>query len=234
MVNSNRSPYDRRSRRLAAAALTAFIVFMAVVCWFVGRPLVRFVSEPELFRQWVDENGIWGRIAFLGMVVFQVIIAIIPGEPLEIGAGYAFGAVEGTGLFLLGAAIGSTVVFLLVRKFGGWVVEAFFSREKIRSLKFMQNSRRLNLIAFIVMFIPGTPKDLISYFMGLTDMRLGHWILISFFARIPSVITSTIGGNALGLQDYSDAIIAFAVMAVISALGILIYRKISKIKSEKK
>lgn len=234
MVNSNRSPYDRRSRRLAAGALMAFVVFMAVVCWFVGRPLVRFVSEPELFRQWVDKNGIWGRIAFLGMVVFQVIIAIIPGEPLEIGAGYAFGAVEGTGLFLLGATIGSTVVFLLVRKFGGWVVEAFFSREKIRSLKFMQNSRRLNLIAFIVMFIPGTPKDLISYFMGLTDMRLGHWILITFFARIPSVITSTIGGNALGLQDYSDAIIAFAVMAAISALGILIYRKISKIKSEKK
>lgn len=123
---------------------------------------------------------------------------------------------------------------MLVRKFGGWVVEAFFPKEKIHSLKFMQNNRRLNLIAFIVMFIPGTPKDLISYFMGLTDMRLSHWILISFFARIPSVVTSTIGGNALGLQDYSDAIIAFVVMAVISAAGILVYRKISRIKSEKK
>lgn len=233
MVNSKPGPVDCRSRRLAALALAAFLVFMGAVCWFVGRPLIRFVSEPERFRLWVDQNGIWGRIAFLGMVLFQVIIAIIPGEPFEIGAGYAFGIVEGTGLCLLGTAMGSIAVFLLVRRFGGWVVEAFFPRDEIRNLKFLKNSRRLNLIAFIVMFIPGTPKDLISYFIGLTDMRLKTWILIVLIARIPSVITSTIGGNALGLRDYADAIIAFGIMAAISAAGILIYRRISRGKSGK-
>ena len=49
--------------------------------------MIRFVSEPEKFRLWVDEHGIWGRLAFIGMVIFQIIVAIIPGEPLEIGAG---------------------------------------------------------------------------------------------------------------------------------------------------
>lgn len=232
MVNSKHYPPDVRSKYLATVALAAFLIFMVAVCWFVGRPLVRFVSEPDKFRLWVAENGVKGRIAFLGMIVFQVIVAIVPGEPFEIGAGYAFGVVEGTLLCLAGAAIGSVAVFLLVRRFGGWVVEAFFPKKEIRSLRFLQNTRRLNLIAFIVMFIPGTPKDLISYFIGLTDMRLRTWMLIAFFARIPSVITSTIGGNALGLKDYSAAIIAFAVMAVISIAGVWIYRRISRNRAE--
>lgn len=130
MVNSKHCPPDVRSKYLATVALAAFLIFMVAVCWFVGRPLVRFVSEPDKFRLWVAENGVKGRIAFLGMIVFQVIVAIVPGEPFEIGAGYAFGVVEGTLLCLAGAAIGSVAVFLLVRRFGGWVVEAFFPQKR--------------------------------------------------------------------------------------------------------
>ena len=58
--------------------------------------MIEFVSEPEKFRLWVNSHGFFGKIAFVGMVFFQVVLALIPGEPLEIGAGYAFGAVEGT------------------------------------------------------------------------------------------------------------------------------------------
>lgn len=65
--------------------------------------MLKFVSEPEKFRAWVDGHGIYGRLAFIGMMVLQVFIAIIPGEPLEIGAGYAFGMWEGTLLCMAGA-----------------------------------------------------------------------------------------------------------------------------------
>ena len=87
---------DRQKKIWGIATVIGLVVFMGLLCWFVGRPMIRFVSEPEKFRLWVDEHGIWGRLAFIGMVIFQIIVAIIPGEPLEIGAGYAFGAVEGT------------------------------------------------------------------------------------------------------------------------------------------
>lgn len=228
MVNVNHSRSDARTKLLAGAALSIFLIFMAVVFWFVGRPLVQFVSEPEKFRQWVDQNGVWSRLAFMGMMALQIIIAIIPGEPLEIGAGYAFGAVEGTLLCLAGAVCGSMLIFVLVRRFGVRLVEVFFPREKIQGMKFMQNARRLNLLVFLIMLIPGTPKDLIAYFMGLTRMKLSTWLLITATARIPSVITSTIGGNALGVQDYTFAIAVFAVTLIITIVGIYIYRKISR------
>jgi uncharacterized membrane protein YdjX (TVP38/TMEM64 family) len=59
-------------------------------------------------------------------------------------------------------------------------------------------------------------------------------IFICTVCRLPSVITSTVGGDALGTGEYSFAIIVFAVTAVVSFLGILIYRKISKKNDGKK
>ena len=162
-----------------------------------------------------------------------MIVALIPGEPLEIAAGYAFGSVEGTVLTLAGIAIGSTLVFLFVRIFGICLVQVFFPLEKIHSLRLLQNSKRFHTILFIIMFIPGTPKDLISYFVGLTEMKLGHWILLTSVARIPSVVTSTVGGNALGEEKYLFAALVFAVTVAVSLLGFFVYNRITKRRQQK-
>ena len=105
---------------------------------------------------------------------------------------------------------------------------AFFSREKVESVRFLQNTRRLELILLIIFLIPGTPKDIITYFVGLTKIKLWIFLLIVFFARIPSVITSTISGDALGLKRYEIAGVTFGITLVISLAGILLYRKITK------
>lgn len=218
----------RQKKIFGLITLVFLLVFVGSVTAFLGPPMLEFVSQPEEFRNWVDGHGIWGRLLFLGMVIFQVIFAIIPGEPLEIGAGYAFGAVEGTVLSMIGTTVGGMLVFQLVRKFGIRLVEIFFPVEKIRSLWFLRTAKRRDVLTFLVFFIPGTPKDLLCYFMGLTDMKLGTWIFISAVARIPSIVTSTIGGDALGEGKYLFALIAFAVTALISLGGLLIYQKIIK------
>lgn len=211
-----------------ALAFLVFVLFCVLVGWFIGRPMLALVDEPERFRAWVDERGIWGRLIFIGMTALQVIVALIPGEPLELGAGYAFGVLEGTLLSLTGIVLGSAIVFCFVRNFGVRVVEIFFSREKIHSMKFLQDSQKLNIITFAILLIPGTPKDLLAYFMGLTDMKLSTWLIISALARIPSVISSTISGNALGTQNYRLAILASAITAAISLIGLGIYHLIQR------
>lgn len=218
---------EAHKKKIYLFAIIVALIFIGAVGYLVGKPMVEFVREPERFRAWVDSSGFASRVIFVGMVVFQLIIALIPGEPLEMGAGYAFGAVEGTILCIIGCVIGSALVFLFVRRFGVKLVEVFFPREKIRSLRFLQDSRRLNLLTFIVFFIPGTPKDLLSYFIGLTDMKLGTWLCITAVARIPSIVTSTVTGDALGLKDYQFALIAFGVTLALSLAGILVYRRLS-------
>lgn len=228
MKESNHRLSAKHKKLIGILSAVAMVALFALLAWFVGRPLVQFISEPEQFRVWVDAHGFVGRLAFVGMVVMQVVIALIPGEVFELGAGYAFGFWEGSLLCMVGVLLGNIVVFGLVRKFGIKILEAFFSLEKIRSMKFLQNTKRLNLLVFIINFIPGTPKDLISYAVGLTPIRLRDWIIITAIARIPSVITSTMAGSALGESNYTFAIIVFVTTIVISGIGVLIYRWISK------
>ena len=133
---------------------------------------------------------------------------------------------------LIGAVLGGAIVVLLVRRYGIKLVEVFFPKEKIMSLRFMQDSRRLELLVFIVFMIPGTPKDLLCYAVGLTNLRMRDWLWISLVARIPSIITSTIGGNALGERNYVFAAAVFAVTLLISLGGILLYRHICRKENE--
>ena len=225
---------EKQKKRLAAGAVVIFILFSAAVFWFVGQPMIRFARQPELFRAWVEQRGVWGKLAYVGMVLLQVLVAVIPGEPLEICGGYAFGALWGTVLCLLGALLGSVAVFAFVRRFGQPLVEVFFPREKLESLRFLHSSPRRDALLWLIFTVPGTPKDLLCYFAGLTDLSWGKWLLISSVGRIPSIVTSTIGGDALGVQNYQFALIAFAVTLAISGVGLLIYRAVCRRHENKK
>ncbi|MGN0492624.1 MAG: TVP38/TMEM64 family protein [Acutalibacteraceae bacterium] len=231
--NEERHLTTKQKKIISVCAFLLFLGFSAAVAWFIGKPMISLVSEPEKFRDWVESRGNWGRLIFIGMMVFQVLIALVPGEPLEIGAGYAFGAVEGTLLCIAGVTIGSLLVFGLVRRFGIRLVEVFFDTGKIKQLKFLQNEKRLDLITFLVFFLPGTPKDLLTYFVGLTDIKLSKFIVIVSVARLPSIITSTVGGSALGIGRYELAAIVFGGTVVISLLGLFIYNRICKHRAKK-
>lgn len=213
---------------LKAIAFFLFLLFIFFVTAYLGKPLLTMVDSPVAFRVLVEEKGLYARFLFVCLVFVQVVVALIPGEPLEICAGIAFGGMEGTLLCLLGIFLGSAVIFLLVRKLGVRLVEVFFSVEKIRSLHFLQNEKRLDRVLFLIMMIPGTPKDLLSYFVPLTKISLGHWLALTTFARIPSVVTSTVGGDALGEKNYLFAAIVFAVTCLISLAGAVLFDYFTK------
>lgn len=219
---------EKQKKWVFAAAFVVFVVFCVLTGWLVGVPMVEFANDPERFREWVDASGIWGRVLFVGMVVLQVVVAFIPGEPVELAAGYAFGFWEGSALTMAGFLLGSWLVFALVRKFGVKLVEVFFHKNKIAELRFLQNPRKAKIIAFLLMLIPGTPKDFLSYFAGLTPLTLSQWLRIVAFARIPSLVTSSLTGAAAGEENYLLSGVMLAVTLIISISGILYYRHICK------
>lgn len=212
----------------AVIILSLILAFSVAVYFIAARPLIAFINDPVMFKNFVDSRGILAHIAFVLMVVFQIIIAFIPGEPFELAAGYAFGSFMGTLLCVIGSVIGCTIVFLLTRKFGMSLVELFFEKEKIDKLKFLKSSRKRNIIIFLLFFIPGTPKDIISYFVGLTDIKLGWWLFICSVAKLPSIITSTVSGGALGEKRYILAVVFLVATAVISLIGVGVYKQICK------
>ncbi|MBQ2455754.1 MAG: TVP38/TMEM64 family protein [Firmicutes bacterium] len=217
-----------RDKKIGTAVIAIMVVLVAAAWIYVGIPMVRLIRQPEVFRDWVDSHGVFGRISFVLMVIFQIIIAVIPGEPFELAAGYAFGAVEGTVLCILASFLGSMIVFMLVRRYGMRLVRLFFTEEKIESLRFLKTSRKRAFLFFIIFMIPGTPKDLLGYYAGLTDMSIGTWAFISFFGRLPSLLTSTLGGDAMGDSRYGLAAGILCAAVLLSGAGALIYGKIGR------
>lgn len=219
-------------KRLYLLGVAVFALFCLFVGWYIGVPMVRLAKTPELFQAWVDSHGIWGRLLFIGMVFLQVIVALIPGEPLELAAGYAFGVAEGMGLSMTGILLGSLTVFLLVRWLGVRLVSVFFADRDIRRLSFLKHPKKSFILALVLMTIPGTPKDLLSYFAGLTPLTLGQWLGIVAVGRIPSVITSVVTGAAAGERNYLLAAVTLVVTLAISGAGIWYYRRLSSEQSE--
>lgn len=224
---------EKQKKALTIAGFIIFLAVMGLVTWFVGRPLISFAKEPEKFREWVNGFGVWGKLIFVGLIVLQIIVAFIPGEPFEIVAGYAFGTFWGTLLCVVGEVIGSVLVFLFVRKCGDRAIEVFFPREKIDSLRFMRDEKKVETFAFIAFLIPGTPKDILSYCAGITHMKLSTWVFISTVARFPSVITSTVSGDALGMGQHLFAVIVFVVTIALSLVGLFFYNRAVKRRAEK-
>lgn len=224
---------ETQRKQLSILAMVVFVLFCLIVTVFIGVPMVKLAKQPEAFRAWVDSFGIWGQLIFVGMVILQVIVALIPGEAIELAGGYAFGAVEGTLLCMLGIVIGSWLVFAAVRRVGPKLIEVFFPDREIKRLAFLKNPRKAKVLTFILMTIPGTPKDLLSYFAGLTPLTTMQWLSIVTVARIPSLVSSTVSGAAAGEKNYLLAVIVMASTLLVSGIGILYYRKICRESEEK-
>lgn len=222
---------DKEERKTSKLRLVIRILLGALAlgfCVALGILMYQFVSETAKMEALMSRGPYVGRLIYVLMAFLQVVIALIPGEPVEIAGGYVFGAVEGTILYLLGATLGSFLVFGIVRKFGSNLLELFFNRDTIKNLRFLQHSRRRTILLALIFILPGTPKDLLCYFAGLTDIPFKVWFWVCSVGRLPSVITSMMGGDALETRSYVDAIVVFAVTVGISMIGMLVYNGICK------
>lgn len=218
--------YILKRRIFAGASIVVLLGISAWLTWFLWKRVGIFeLDHISEFQTRIDAFGAWGWLVALGIQVLQVIVALIPGEVVEVGCGMAFGTWGGLLICLAGSAIGSAIIFLLVRKFGVKLVEVFVSREKINSLKFLSNERKLKSIIFLVFFTIGTPKDLLTYFAGLTNIKFHEFLIISTVARIPSVISSILVGDTLSEGNFVSSILIFAASAVLGLMGVVAYNK---------
>ena len=67
-----------------------------------------------------------------------------------------------------------------------------------------------------------------TYIIGLTDMSIPMYLLLTGLCRLPSVLISTVGGDALGQNRWVQTIVFFAISAVVSLIGYFIYQIVQK------
>jgi uncharacterized membrane protein YdjX (TVP38/TMEM64 family) len=212
------------------------ILFSVFVLIFIGITIYAFPfimslknEEARLALQAkIDSFGFWGWLVMLLIQTAQVVIAFLPGEPFEIIMGVMYGPFLGTLTCFLGITLGTLIIYVLARKIGKPFISLFIDPDKLNDYRFLNTKEKKDALVFTLFFIPGTPKDVLTYFAPFLDMSIVRFIIISLFARIPSIITSTISGDSISNGNWTLTIIIFSVTFVVAIIGYFINKQFMK------
>lgn len=210
--------------------LIAFIVVMVVMCALAWPYISGLYEEGGIDRVLaeVQNAGPLGVVFLLIIEFLQVVVAFIPGEVVQIAAGMLYGPWLGALVVIVGCVLSSAFVFVVVHKLGAPFVQGMVPAQYLEKFRKFEASGKMNFVVFILFLIPGLPKDVFTYLVPLTDMRMRTFLLISNVGRIPGVVVSTYAASGIVEGDYLQSAIIFAVAAVIAVLGILGYGRITK------
>lgn len=212
-----------------AAAILSVVSVLTCLLSVGGYLLIRArFGDANVLKEWAWEHPVLGVLLMILVTAVQVVVAFIPGELVEVAAGVIFGAFWGTVISLGGILLGSVTAICLARRFGRGLVEALYPREKLDSLPVLSEPSKRNAMTALLFLIPGTPKDLLTYIIGLTDMSIPLYILLTAVCRLPSVVSSTMTGAALGDNRFLLALYILIGTGVVSGIGYLIYLRIHK------
>ena len=111
---------------------------------------------------------------------------------------------------------------------GAPFVQSMVPVQYLEKFRKFEKTGKLNIIVFILFLIPGLPKDVFTYLVPLTDMRMRTFLLLSNVGRIPGIVVSTYAADGLADGRLMESAIIFAVAAVIAVLGIVFRERIMK------
>ena len=183
--------------------LLTIIIFIGIIIisYCLIQPILGLMSDETKIKDWVLNKGALGIIGFILLIMLQVIVAVIPGGPFELAAGYIFGPIAGVVICIFSATLASIIVFILVRKFGIKLASIFISEKNLKLIEKYEDSpdhkKRIEKVLAIIFVIPGSPKDVLNYLAGLTKIPIINWIFINLLGRIPGIVVSTLSGSAI-------------------------------------
>jgi len=203
-------------RRVVLLMLLAGI---ALAAFYRGR------FDVAVLELWIQDAGIWAPLLFMAVYAVASVL-FLPGSVLTLAGGALFGPVLGTFLNLTGATIGATLAFLIARYLASeWVASKTGGR--LKQLINGVEGEGWRFVAF-TRLIPLFPFNLLNYALGLTRIKLSHYLLATYICMLPGAIAYTYlgyaGREAIGGGEgiMQKAILALALLAIVAFLPRLI------------
>ena len=224
-----------KAKMLKLIALILIKAILAIATIYM-MPIIKQINTPEgqeEFKAKITNSGITGILILFGLELAQIVLAILPGEPIEILAGICFGPIWGTIFLMISVFIVTCIIYFLVKKFGRDFIYEFFPKEKVNKLensKLFKDEKKIELVMIILFLIPGTPKDLLVYIGGLLPIKTSRFLAISTLLRFPSIISSTIAGANIIEGQWKAGILAYIITFAITFIVIFIINKLDKNK----
>ncbi len=217
---------ERRAHRIRIALVVAFVLLLAAVLVLLamhGRTLLAHLADGRLVQRQAERLGPFAPVVCIGIVVLQQLSAIIPAEPVELAAGYAFGFWQGALVCLVGSVLGTLAIVGVARGAGDRLLRVLVSSRRVVQLERFGNSPRFELLVFLCFLVPGLPKDVMTYAAALANMPIRHLVPVTTVGRIPSIALSTLASSLAARGDWKVAGIVMAVIVVLVLSGAALY-----------
>ena len=198
----------------------AVIAGMVYVLYATG--LIDLLTNKNRLLQFIKENRTHAATIFIGLQVVQVVAAPLPGEVTGFVGGILFGPVWGVVYSTIGLTIGSWLAFMLARLLGRPLVERLVSAETIQRYDYVMKHKGL-LLAFLMFLIPGFPKDILCYVLGLGHMQQRDFLIVSASGRLLGTVLLTVGGTFFRDARYGALFTVVGISLAIILL-VMIYR----------
>lgn len=232
MERKEKREYHKRVKMIASvlklAALAVILVAVPCYIYFFHHDLLESMSDLRNVEFWLLQYKKQSALVYIGAQIIQIIVCVIPGQALQIAAGYLYGFWIGYGLSILGAFLGSVLVFYLARLLGYDAMHILFGERKITEMLAKINSKKGMMIVFIIFLIPGIPKDLCTYAAGLSEMHIKPFLILSLIGRTPGMMCSLAIGRQVMNGHYTSAIVIAVIVVICFILGLIFRDRVFK------
>lgn len=149
--------------------------------------------DAGALEAWILGTGPFAPLIFV-LLYAAATVLVLPGSLFTLVGGALFGPLAGTLYNLTGATLGATLAFLIARHLASdWVAEKAGGR--VKQLINGVEGEGWRFVAF-VRLVPLFPFNLLNYALGLTRIRLLHYVVASFLCMAPATFAYTYLGYA--------------------------------------
>ncbi|MBQ8685408.1 MAG: VTT domain-containing protein [Clostridia bacterium] len=219
----------KRKKNVKIISAIVFIVALvgALFLAFAGE---NFVIVQELFKPNVSKEeirealsglGYRGYLAFGILSMLQVVLTVIPAEPIQVMAGLSFGVLRGAAICTIGLFAGNTLVYILYKIYGD-KLEEFFEKNAEFDFEAASRSPKIALVVLLLNLLPAIPYGIICFFAASLNIKYPKYILLTTLGALPSIFLDVALGHVAIATSW---IFSILVLLVLITLLIILYRK---------
>lgn len=214
----------KRNRKRTLKKVVSILKLLILAAIVIGIPVAVYFLFPGLLKRFSTMAQVNGFLAqyktasifiYIGLQIFQIIVSIIPGQPIQFASGYMYSFWFGFLFSIIGIALGTVATFYLARFLGKDGMHIIFGEKRINKFVSMLNTKKAYIILFVLYLIPGFPKDLITYAAGISELKIKAYLILSLLGRSPALMATIMMGSMFRNGSYIGLIILAAVAVIL-------------------
>ncbi len=219
---------DIKERAFKLKYFLIIIIFISLYYLATSSTLVQhYLDNPGLLRSAILSFGIFAPIAIILLQTFQTTISIIPSQITTIIAGFIFGPVLGLTYSLIGAFVGSAIIFLISQKYGKIIAHKLFNKKDLVHFNLFFKKKKTWAL-FVARITPIFPNDIVSFAAGLTSLKFWKFCLVSTFGFVIQMIILVYFGAGIVSGQPNFVLYSFRFLMGALIIALLFRQKVRK------